>query len=97
MATQSAPATGLSPQDGANIALGFIAFLATFMMGKIAVNAILESRKEHFEKKGQPPAAVKAKETTLDGIMKIAATGYSLWRLQQDLPEVIAEIKKLGQ
>ena len=64
------------------------------MMGKIAVNAIIEGRKEHFEKKGQPAAAVKAKETTLDGVMKLAITGFSLWQMSQELPAVLAEAKK---
>jgi len=82
-------------QDYANIGLGFVAFLATFMVGKIAVNAILESRKEHFEKKGQPPAAVKAKETTLEGVLKLAFTGFSLYQMSKDLPEVLTEAQKL--
>jgi hypothetical protein len=90
-AAQGAPTT----QDYANVALGFVAFLATFLVGKIAVNAIIESRKEHFDKKGQPPAAVKAKESTLDGVMKVAGTGYAIWSIMHDLPDVLVEAKKV--
>ncbi len=86
--------TEATTQDYANVALGFVAFLATFMVGKIAVNAIIESRKEHFEKKGQPPEAVKAKESTLDGIMKVAGTGYAIYSIMHDFPEVVTEAKK---
>ncbi len=85
-----------STQDAANVALGIICFASTFLLGKIVVNAIIEGRKEHFSRKGQPAPAVKAKESTFDGVMKLAATGYSIWRLQQDLPDVLAAIKKLS-
>jgi hypothetical protein len=84
----------LTTQDYANVALGAITAAGTFMLGKIAVGAILESRKEHFERKGQPVAAVKAKETTFDGVMKLAATAFSIWQISQQLPEIITEAKK---
>ncbi len=88
------PSGAPSTQDYANVALGFVCFAATFLMGKIAVNAIIESRKEHFSRKGQPAPAVKAKETTFDGVMKLAFTGFSLYQMSQDLPEVLAEVNK---
>lgn len=88
------PSGATSTQDAANIALGAICFGATFLFGKVVVNAIIEGRKEHFDKKGQPPAAVKAKETTFQGMVKLAFTGFSLWQMSQDLPEVLAEAKK---
>ena len=85
----------LVAQDYANIFLGGLALVGTFMVGRIAVDSIIEARKEHFDRKGQPPAAVKAKETTMDGVMKMAATGYSLYMLQQQLPEVLKEARRL--
>jgi hypothetical protein len=85
----------LVAQDYANMALGALALVGTFMVGRIAVDSIIEARKEHFDRKGQPPAAVKAKETTMDGIVKMAATAFSMWQLQQQLPEVMKEAKKL--
>lgn len=85
----------LAAQDYANLFLGGLCLVGTFMVGRIAVDSVLEARKERFERKGQPPAAVKAKETTLDGIMKVAATAFSLYQLQQQLPVVISETKKL--
>ncbi len=85
-----APAT----QDYANVALGFICFASTFLLGKVIVNAVIEGRKERFDRKGQPAPAVKAKETTLDGVMKLAFTGFSLYQMSQDLPEVLAEVNR---
>ena len=84
----------LTSQDYANIALGAMTMTATFLVGKIIVNSIIESRKEHFDAKGQPPAAVKARETTLDGIVKVFGMGYSMYLLSQELPIVIAETRK---
>ena len=86
-------ATGVAAQDYANVAMGALIAVGTFMMGKIAVGAIIESRKEHFDKKGQPPAAVKAKETTLDGVVKLAATAFSVYQITQQFPEVVAEVR----
>jgi hypothetical protein len=82
-------------QDLANVALGVMAMTATFLVGKIVVENIILSRKEHFDKKGQSPAAVKAKETTMDGIVKLLGTAYSMFLLSQELPLVLAEAKKL--
>jgi len=65
------------------------------MVGKIAVESIIESRKENFDPKGQPPEAVKAKETTVDGIIKFAVMGYSIWSLQEEVPALLAELKGL--
>lgn len=86
---------GLTNQDLANVALGAITMTATFLLGKIIVNSIIESRKEHFNAKGQPPAAVKAKETTMDGIVKVLSMGYSMYMLNQELPIVLKEAGKL--
>ncbi len=87
-------ATGVTTQDYANVALGAIIAASTFLVGKIVVENIVQSRREHFDKKGQPPAAVKARETTGDGIMKLVGVAFSLWQLSQELPEVVAEAKK---
>ncbi len=86
--------TGITAQDYANVALGAITAVGTFMVGKIIVTSLIESRKERFDKKGQPPEAVKAKETTLDGIVKLAGAAFSIYQISQQLPEVMAEIKK---
>ena len=85
----------VSSQDLANVVLGAITMTATFLLGKIIVNSIIESRKEHFDAKGQPPAAVKAKETTMDGIVKVLSMGYSMYMLSQELPIVLKEAEKL--
>jgi len=88
-------ATAVRGQDLANVVLGAITMTATFLLGKIIVNSIIESRKEHFDAKGQPPAAVKAKETTVDGIVKVLSMGYSMYMLSQELPIVLKEAEKL--
>lgn len=85
----------LAAQDYANVALAGIALAATFMVGRIAVDSMIESRREHFSRKGQPKEAINAKETTMDGIAKIAGTVYSMYLIQQQLPGVLAEAKKL--
>lgn len=90
-----ASTTDVNSQDLANVALGAMTMVATFLVGKIIVNSIIEGRKEHFDAKGQPPAAVKAKETTMDGIVKILGMGYSMYMLSQELPIVLAEAQKL--
>ncbi len=87
----------VTTQDYANVALGAIAMAATFMVGKIAVDSVLAARKKSFSKKGQPPAAVKAKESTLDGVMKVAATAFSVWQLTQEFPELVAQVKALSK
>lgn len=95
MASGNREGTALGTQDLANVALGAITMTATFLVGKIVVENIIQSRKEHFDKKGQPPAAVKAKETTMDGIVKLLGMGLSLWQMQKQLPVVIAEAQKM--
>lgn len=85
----------LSTQDYCNLALGGLALVGTFMVGKIAVDSIIEARKERFDPKGQPKAAVKARESTLDGVMKVLATGYSVYTINQQMPELLGEVKKL--
>lgn len=87
-------ATDITTQDYANVALGAIIATATFLMGKIAIESAITARKEHFDAKGQPPAAVKAKETTFDGIMKVAVTCFSLWQIKEELPALLDEAKK---
>lgn len=85
----------LTTQDYANIAVGGMVLVGTFIVGKIVVESILQSRKEHFEAKGQPPAAVQAKETTMDGIVKLLVMGYSLYTMSQQLPELTGEVQKM--
>lgn len=85
----------LSTQDYANLAVGGMVLAGTFIVGKIAVNSIIEHRREHFERKGQPPEAVKAKETTMDGIVKLGAMALSMYMMNQQLPELLGEVKKL--
>jgi len=87
-------ADAVGPQDYANVAVGAIIAASTFLVGKIIIENILQSRREHFDRKGQPPAAVKAKETTGDGILKLAGTVFSIWQISQQLPELTAEAKK---
>lgn len=95
--TGNISALGVSPetQGYADVALGAMTAAATFLIGKIVVENFLQSRRERFESKGQPPEAVKARETTMDGIMKLAGITFSIWQLSQQLPEVAAEAKKL--
>jgi len=85
----------ITTQDYVNVFIGFAVLFGTFMVGKIAVESIIESRKENFDPKGQPPEAVKAKETTVDGIIKFAVMGYSIWSLQEEVPALLAELKGL--
>jgi hypothetical protein len=94
MAPRTLGATGITTQDYSNVLMGALIAASTFMMGKIVVENIVRSRREHFDKKGQPPAAVKARETTGDGVMKLVGVAFSLWQLSQELPEVMAEAKK---
>jgi len=89
--------TPLAAQDWANGTLGILCLVGTFMVGKIAVDNIIQSRKEHFDRKGQPPAAVKAKETTLDGMIKLAASAFSVYQITQQFPEVVKEARKYLQ
>ena len=85
----------LTTQDYGNIAFGAAALYGTFMVGKIAVDSIIEYRKERFDRKGQPPAAVQAKESTMDGIVKVLGMGYGFYLMSQQLPEVLREAQKL--
>lgn len=82
--------------DIGNVVAGALIAASTFFVGKIAVESIIAHRKETFSRKGKPKAAVKAKETTLDGIVKVAGIGFGLWRMTQDLPALYDEIKKLN-
>lgn len=81
-------------QDYANVFIGFAVLFGTFMVGKIAVESIIESRREHFDAKGQPPEAVKAKETTMDGLVKFGALALSLFELSQEFPGLVTEAKR---
>ncbi len=85
----------LSTQDYANVALGALCMVGTFMVGKIAVESITAARAERFERKGQPPAAVKSKESTMDGLVKFGGTIYSIYLINQQMPEVIKGVKEL--
>lgn len=91
----TAAQTGITAQDYANVAVGFMCVAATFLVGKIAVESIIKSRREHFDPKGQPPEAVKAKESTMDGIIKLAVMGYSIYSLQTEVPELLGSVKGL--
>src|SRR5882757_1902568 len=86
-------ATGVTSQDYANMVVGFMCVMATFLVGKIVVESIIKSRREHFDPKGQPPEAVKAKESTMDGIIKLAVMGYSIYSLQTEVPELLSSVK----
>ncbi len=85
----------LTTQDYANVAVGVMVLVGTFMVGKIGVDSALAARKEHFDRKGQPPAAVAAKESTMDGVMKVFGVGYGLVLMSQQLPVLYEEAKKL--
>lgn len=85
----------LTTQDYANIAVGGMVLVGTFIVGKIAVESIIEARREHFDAKGQPPAAVQAKETTMDGIVKLLVTGYSIYTMSQQFPQLTGEVQKM--
>lgn len=84
---------GVTSQDYANVVVGFMCVTATFLVGKIVVESIIKSRREHFDPKGQPPEAVKAKESTMDGIIKLAVMGYSIYSLQTEVPELLSSVK----
>lgn len=94
MASPAANAGGVSTQDFANVALGAMVAVSTFMVGKIAVESAMKLRVERFKRKGQPRAAVKAKETTADGIVKLLGITLTIWQISQDFPQVAAEAKK---
>ncbi len=89
-----ADTNGIVAQDYANVAVGAIIAVSTFMMGKIVIENILQSRREHFDSKGQPPAAVKSKETTLDGVLKLAGMAFSIYQITTQFPEVVTEAKR---
>jgi len=84
---------GVTSQDYANVLLGAMCMTAAFLVGEIVVKSIIEARREHFDAAGQPPEAVKAKESTVDGVVKFAAMGYSLWTLQAEVPALLRELK----
>lgn len=79
-----------------DVLAGVLVGASAFLVGKIAVDQILIARKERFERKGQPKEAVRAKETTLDGIVKLFGIGFSVYRMTVDLPALYDEIKKLN-
>ncbi len=78
-----------------DVLAGALVGASAFLVGKIAVDQVLMARRERFDRKGQPKAAVKSRETTLDGIMKVFGIGFSAYRMTVDLPELYGEIKKL--
>jgi hypothetical protein len=85
----------ITTQDYTNVLVGFMALAGTFMVGKIAIDSIMQSRKEHFEKKDQPKEAVKAKETTFDGIVKLAGIGITIYQITSGGPELLDQIDKM--
>jgi hypothetical protein len=87
--------TGITAQDFGNVAGGFMVFAATFFVGKIVVSSIIEARKEHFDAKGQPPAAVKSKETTGDGLVKLLGIGLTVYQITNSAPEIVSQVQKL--
>ena len=90
-------AASVSSKDFGNVLAGAMIAASTFFVGKIAVESIVAHRKETFARKGQPKEAVKAKETTLDGIVKIAACGFGLWRMVNDLPELVKQVEEMSK
>ncbi len=87
-------AAAVTAQDFSNVAAGALIAASTFLVGKIVVENIIQSRQERFDRKGQPPAAIKARETTADGIMKLVGAAFSIWQLTQQFPELMTEAKK---
>lgn len=85
----------INSSDVGNVAAGFMIALSTFFVGKIAVESIIAHRKENFSRKGQSKAAVKAKETTLDGVFKLVGMGLGGYQLIKGVPELLDEVKKL--
>jgi len=84
----------VTAQDYSNVFIGFAVLFGTFMVGKIAVESIVAARREHFDSKGQPPEAVKAKETTADGIVKLVAFALSAHEIVTEFPSLMTEAKK---
>lgn len=93
-AAEGLGATPLAYQDYVNIGVGFAVLLSTFIVGKIAVQSIIAARQEHFDRKGQSPAAIESKETTMDGVVKFLGTGYGLYMMSKQLPEIWKEAQK---
>lgn len=87
-------AEAVSSKDLGNVIAGFLVMTSAFLVGKIAVDSVVAHRKESFNRKGQPKAAVKAKETTLDGIVKVAGVGFGLYRMAHDLPEFVKQVQE---
>lgn len=85
----------LTAQDYGNLAFGGLVMVGTFIVGKIIVESIIESRREHFESKGQPPAAVQAKETTADGVVKVLGACYGMYMMSQQVPALLKEAQKM--
>jgi hypothetical protein len=84
----------VTAQDYSNVFIGFAVLFGTFMIGKIAVESIVAARREHFDSKGQPPEAVKAKETAVDGIVKLVAFALSANEIVTEFPSLMTEAKK---
>lgn len=93
MASPAAP-SGISAQDYANVALGAMVAVGTFMVGKIVVESVIKLREERFQRRGQPRAAVKSRETTADGVVKLLGVTFTIWQISQDFPQVAAEVKR---
>lgn len=85
----------VNSQDFGNVLAGAMIAASTFFVGKIAVESIVAHRKETFARKGQPKPAVKAKETTLDGLFKVFGIGFGLYRMTVDLPELVKQIEEM--
>jgi len=84
-------------QDSANLALGALVLVGTFLTGRIMVQAVIDHRREQFDAKGKTKPEIEAKESTADGVVKVLGAAYALYTLDRDLPIVIAEAKKLLQ
>jgi len=88
-----AESLAVSSNDFGNVIAGFLVMASAFAVGKIAVDNIAAHRRENFQRKGQPKEAVKAKESTLDGIVKVAGIGFGLYRMVHDLPELVKQVE----
>ena len=88
-------ALSLTGRDCVNVAVGFMVFYGAFTVAKIGIDSAMQAQRERFDSKGQPPAATRAKESTLDGIVKILGVGLGIWQMSQQLPVVIEEGRRL--
>lgn len=85
----------ISAKDAGNFIGGMMLAAGAFAVGNIAVKQILISRRERFQKKGQSKAAIKARETPMDGVFKMVGIALSIYQVSKELPEVVHDVKQL--